>query len=303
MTDHYELLYVVSIKHTGDELKIQIDDAADQERIIAHLKWVTLEGQVGFSKVTLLVNRGNVAISSLDYGDIQNPTNGGIQPGATGDVYLTIKNSGSAIMENINLYPEIDTCVESINGAVFIDKLAPGETYRATTPLSVTLNNTCQNNQIAKLKLVGSYGSCTQIDLTGQVAFEIGKYVLTWLEQNLSLDIPDQSSITHTFQINDDVSFIKDMGLHIKISHTYVGDITIELVHPDGTKIKLRDGEGSDSHNIDDIYGMGGIANSAFENFKNKPANGTWKLIVTDDANNDTGTLNYLNITIKGLME
>ena len=206
-------------------------------------------------------------------------------------------------MENINLYPEIDTCVESINGAVFIDKLAPGETYRATTPLSVTLNNTCQNNQIAKLKLVGSYGSCTQIDLTGQVAFEIGKYVLTWLEQNLSLDIPDQSSITHTFQINDDVSFIKDMGLHIKISHTYVGDITIELVHPDGTKIKLRDGEGSDSHNIDDIYGMGGIANSAFENFKNKPANGTWKLIVTDDANNDTGTLNYLNITIKGLME
>ncbi|OFZ22770.1 MAG: hypothetical protein A2202_00710 [Bdellovibrionales bacterium RIFOXYA1_FULL_36_14] len=293
----------VSYQYVEDGLKIQIDDAADQERIVVHFKWVTLEGQEGFGKVALLVNRGDIVISSLDYGDIQNPNNGGIRPGTTGDVYLTIKNSGSAIMTNINLYPEIDTCIESINGAVFIDKLAPGETYRATTPLAVTLNNDCQNNQLAKLKLVGSYGSCTQIDLTGQVVFEIGKYTLTSLEQDLSLAIPDQSSITHTFNINSDIAFIKDLGIHIKITHTYVGDIIIKLVHPDGTSIKLRDKEGSDTHNIDDIYGMGGIANSAFENLKNKPANGTWKLIVTDDANNDIGTLTYLNINIKGLMD
>jgi len=290
-----------SYQYTGNGLKISIDDAFDQERIVVYFKWVTVEGQEGFDKVALRVNRGNVTITSIDYGDVQNPDNGGIQPGTSGDVYLTIQNSGHTIMENINLYPEIDTCIESINGAVFIDKLSPGESYRATTPLLVTLKSNCQINQTAKFNLVGSYGTCTQIDLTGQAAFQIGKNTLFSLEQNLSLNIPDQSSITHTFTIRSNISMIKDLGIHLKITHTYVGDLIVDLVHPDGTRIRLRDLVDSSVDNIDEIYGMGGITNSAFEKFKNKPANGIWKLVVVDDAHGDSGILTYLKINLTGL--
>ncbi|MGA4839829.1 S8 family serine peptidase [Streptomyces sp. G45] len=73
------------------------------------------------------------------------------------------------------------------------------------------------------------------------------------------------------------------LGVPVAIKHTYVGDLKIELLAPDGTAYVLKDfGVGGSSDDINTSYTV---------NASSETANGTWKLRVTDNAAQDVGTL------------
>jgi subtilisin family serine protease len=70
----------------------------------------------------------------------------------------------------------------------------------------------------------------------------------------------------------------------VNITHTYRGDIQIDLIAPDGTSYRLKNASSSDSAD--------NIVTTFMANLGSEAANGTWQLSVRDVYAIDTGTLN-----------
>jgi subtilisin family serine protease len=74
------------------------------------------------------------------------------------------------------------------------------------------------------------------------------------------------------------------LDVPVDITHSYIGDLSIELIAPDGTAFPLKEsGTGGSADNILATYAVDASAVTA---------NGTWTLRITDDALLDSGTLN-----------
>jgi serine protease len=75
----------------------------------------------------------------------------------------------------------------------------------------------------------------------------------------------------------------------VDITHSFRGDLVVDLVAPDGTAYRLKAASTSDSaDNVSTTYTVDASAETA---------NGTWKLRVQDTAAQDTGTLNSWKLT------
>ncbi|MFI1222494.1 MULTISPECIES: S8 family peptidase [unclassified Streptomyces] len=74
------------------------------------------------------------------------------------------------------------------------------------------------------------------------------------------------------------------LSVPVNISHTYIGDLKIDLVAPNGTVFNLKAyGSGGSSDNVVTTYTV---------NASSVVANGAWKLRVSDNARADTGRIN-----------
>ena len=104
--------------------------------------------------------------------------------------------------------------------------------------------------------------------------------------------IPDNDSngVVSTLQITDGTD-IQSLSVHVDITHTYVDDLTLYLIGPDGTTVTLRQNTGGSADDIHETYNV--------SNFNGKSAIGTWKLKVVDSAARDTGTIDGWSLTIK----
>ncbi|MGK5697083.1 S8 family peptidase [Streptomyces sp. URMC 128] len=74
----------------------------------------------------------------------------------------------------------------------------------------------------------------------------------------------------------------------VDITHTYRGDLVIDLVAPDGSAYRLKSAASDSADDVKTTYTVNASAESA---------NGTWKLRVQDTAAQDTGTLNGWKLT------
>ena len=78
-----------------------------------------------------------------------------------------------------------------------------------------------------------------------------------------------------------------DLKVAVSIDHTYVGDLTVSLVAPDGSVYTLRNRSGGSAHDIDAVYTV---------NASSESANGTWKLRVNDAYSQDTGKIDLWSL-------
>jgi serine protease len=74
----------------------------------------------------------------------------------------------------------------------------------------------------------------------------------------------------------------------VNIVHTYIGDLKVDLVAPDGSVYVLHNRTGAGTDNINQTYTV---------NLSTEVLNGTWNLRVNDNANADTGFINSWSIT------
>ncbi|MDA5285969.1 S8 family serine peptidase [Streptomyces sp. Isolate_45] len=74
----------------------------------------------------------------------------------------------------------------------------------------------------------------------------------------------------------------------VNIVHTYVGDLKVDLVAPDGSVYTVHNRAGGSTDNINQTYTV---------NASSEVANGTWKLRVNDNAGGDTGRIDSWNLT------
>jgi hypothetical protein len=76
--------------------------------------------------------------------------------------------------------------------------------------------------------------------------------------------------------------------VYVNIVHTYRGDLTVDLVGPDGTVYSLLNRSGGSADNVDQTFTVDASA---------QPVDGTWKLRVRDLASIDVGYIQEWRIT------
>ncbi|WP_055493624.1 M4 family metallopeptidase [Streptomyces sp. TP-A0356] len=113
----------------------------------------------------------------------------------------------------------------------------------------------------------------------------------TSYESTTKVSIPDNgpavtSSITVTGRTGNAPS---NLQVTPNITHTWRGDLVIDLIGPSGTAYRLKNFSSSDSaDNVTDTYTV---------NASSETANGTWQLRVQDQAAQDVGTINGWKLT------
>jgi subtilisin-like proprotein convertase family protein len=115
----------------------------------------------------------------------------------------------------------------------------------------------------------------------------------------LALAIPDDdpAGVSQAIEVTD-AGELADVQVHVHITHTYVADLTVVLVHPDGTEVTLYQRAGGGGHDVDMTYGgPDGQLVTGLVHLRGKPAAGTWHLIVRDEGASDTGTLDSVTLT------
>lgn len=103
-------------------------------------------------------------------------------------------------------------------------------------------------------------------------------------ENNTSYSIPDNNSTGISSPIS--VTHTGDSGsvsVTVDITHTYIGDLVVDLVHPDGSVFNLHNRSGGSANDLMETYSV---------SVGSKDAAGQWQLKVKDLAGRDIGTLN-----------
>ncbi|WP_443070602.1 M4 family metallopeptidase [Streptomyces sp. SLBN-115] len=113
----------------------------------------------------------------------------------------------------------------------------------------------------------------------------------TSFENTADVSIPDNgaavtSSVTVSGRTGNAPS---NLAVAVNIVHTYIGDLQVQLLAPDGTAYTLKAyGTGGSTDNINTTYTV---------NASSEVANGVWKLRVQDNAAQDTGYINSWKVT------
>ncbi|WP_436494798.1 proprotein convertase P-domain-containing protein [Actinokineospora sp. HUAS TT18] len=104
--------------------------------------------------------------------------------------------------------------------------------------------------------------------------------------------IPDLSTVESTITIAGcagNASATSTVEVHIV--HTYIGDLVVTLVAPDGSTYVLHNRAGGSADNINQTYTV---------NVSTEVANGAWKLRVQDAASADTGRIDTWTLSLGG---
>ena len=103
--------------------------------------------------------------------------------------------------------------------------------------------------------------------------------------------IPDNNPAGVASKINIAQSGrVKQVKLTLDITHTYIGDLIVELTGPGGTKVTLHNRAGEGADNLAASYDSASLA--ALAAFVGQDVKGDWVLNVRDVAGQDVGKLN-----------
>ncbi len=109
--------------------------------------------------------------------------------------------------------------------------------------------------------------------------------------------IPDFSAagITSVITVSEGGP-ITALQVEVDIVHTWIGDLEVSLVSPQGSRAMLHNRAGGGTHDLRQVYTMADTP--ALGTFLGEPAAGDWMLHVADRARADTGSLNRWGLKI-----
>jgi subtilisin-like proprotein convertase family protein len=110
------------------------------------------------------------------------------------------------------------------------------------------------------------------------------------IELTPNLEIPDRDPagiVSRVFV--PDPGLIRSLRVHVDIQHTYIGDLIVRLVGPDGTRADLHRRAGGGADDISLSYDDRSVP--ALAAFLGTDIRGTWGLEVSDHVRSDTGRL------------
>ncbi|WP_428267305.1 S8 family serine peptidase [Haliangium sp.] len=107
----------------------------------------------------------------------------------------------------------------------------------------------------------------------------------------VSIPDNDATGITSTIDVPDSLT-ISGAQVAVDITHTFIGDLIVELTSPAGTTVRLHDRSGGSADDLVQTYDVA--------DFNGENSAGTWTLFVSDNAGIDLGTLNTWTLTIIG---
>ena len=83
---------------------------------------------------------------------------------------------------------------------------------------------------------------------------------------------------------------VSALSVDLDITHTFIRDLVVNLVSPQGSRVTLHNRQGGSADNI--IQSFGAATHPDLETFTGQPIGGDWRLEVADLEGQDTGKLN-----------
>jgi hypothetical protein len=109
-------------------------------------------------------------------------------------------------------------------------------------------------------------------------------------EGEAGMDIPDNDPVGVSSVITvEDGGSISGLQVNVGITHTYRGDLTVSL-HHDGQAVVLQDRAGGSADDLVDSFEV--------TDFDGADMAGEWKLVVTDGAARDVGSLDSWSLDV-----
>jgi len=182
--------------------------------------------------------------------------------GGTGDMDMYVK-SGSAPTDTVY------DCRPYVNGNA--------ETCTFATPTAGTY--------YVRLK---AYSAFSGVSLTGSYTTGGGGGTQTYTN-GTDVAIGDNATVNSPITVSGrSGSGLASTSVAVNIVHTYIGDLKVDLVAPDGSVYVLHNRSGGSADNINSTYTV---------NLSSEALNGTWNLRVNDNAGGDTGYINSWSVT------
>ena len=222
-------------------------------------------------------------------------------------------------------------CLDTNNMVTFTDETVPAATdwmwtFEGGTPASSTDQNptvtyAAEGTYDVTLEATNSFGTDT-LTLTDYISVVSGAACPSCASHNsesgLALNIPDGlgantpgAPLTHVINIPTDV-VIDYVTVNVDITHTYINDLIITIIHPDGSSmvavwdrncafendldVTFIDGEAAIAC-AEPTVGNYGPANP-LDVFSGLSSAGDWTISITDNWNVDLGSLNDWSIEI-----
>jgi subtilisin-like proprotein convertase family protein len=110
------------------------------------------------------------------------------------------------------------------------------------------------------------------------------------VQSKAPLSIPDVGTpVTSSINVTEDGA-ITELRVQVNITHTYIGDLRVDLIAPDGTAVVLHNNTGGSADDLVQIYSVENTP--ALRPYLNRPIRGRWQLRVRDTFRLDVGRLN-----------
>jgi serine protease len=129
--------------------------------------------------------------------------------------------------------------------------------------------------------MVRAYSSFSGVSLVGNYTEGGGGTQPSFFENTTDYPIRDFQTTESPISVSGRTGNAPtNLRVNVRIIHTYIGDLIVNLVGPNGTTYLLHNGTGGSADNIITSYTVNASA---------QVANGTWKLRVYDRYSGDTG--------------
>ncbi len=135
-------------------------------------------------------------------------------------------------------------------------------------------------------------------DTTRGVHLDIGRVAVSATDTPVA--IIDNSPFQSEIEVMQDVE-IGDVNIKLDITHTFIGDLIVDVVSPAGTTVRLHNRTGGSDDDILTTYNDDGDAPDGpgvLADFNGESALGTWTLLGSDNAGIDQGSLNSWTLLI-----
>ncbi len=117
------------------------------------------------------------------------------------------------------------------------------------------------------------------------------------MERTMEIEIPDNDSAGIESLIEVEVvGKLKRIAIVLDITHTYIGDLRVTIVTPDGAQVVLHDRQGASRNNLIVEYSSDEIASLAA--LTGTEITGAWTLQVADMAGGDVGQFHHWALRI-----
>ncbi|MFJ3518037.1 MULTISPECIES: M4 family metallopeptidase [unclassified Streptomyces] len=171
----------------------------------------------------------------------------------------------------------------------------PGALSYAATGLPAGLSINSSNGLISGTATTAGTSNVTVTvtdsqNQTGTAAFTwtVGTTQPNVFENTTDYQIKDNATVESPISVTRTGNAPSALKVDVNIVHTYVGDLVVDLIAPDGSVYNLRNRTGGSADNIVQQFTV---------NASSEVANGTWKLRVRDAASLDTGYINSWKLT------
>jgi subtilisin-like proprotein convertase family protein len=201
---------------------------------------------------------------------------------ATADDVATAPGDYAATAGTVTFDPgeTAKTATVQVNGDTAVE---PDETF------AVNLSDAGANGTIADGRAVGTIVNDDPSGTPGTLPGPTGCSAMNGSD----VQIPDLATVESPLRISGcagNASAAATVEVHIV--HTFIGDLIVSLVAPDGSSYILHNRAGGATRDINQTYTV---------NLSSEPADGTWRLRVQDAAPGDVGRIDSWSVNLTGI--